>query len=151
MWNFDAVRALAIKELSGMDLNPIDKYLLATDYRVNETDWLVPALVELVVRKEPMGEADAARLGLRTTLLIAQIREEVARDTTMIDEGRNGRGRMCTACGSSIGFVHKVYPSPEGVKTALECFTCGRVTYPDTTAPALPKVAERIRVVFQLA
>ncbi|KAH7916587.1 hypothetical protein BJ138DRAFT_289051 [Hygrophoropsis aurantiaca] len=75
MWGFDNARDQAIKSIGAMTMDPVDKISLAKDYDVDE--WLVPAIHDLVKRKEPIGVKDVEKLGLDLALKVAAIRERL--------------------------------------------------------------------------
>jgi hypothetical protein len=62
MWGFYAVRQKAIKELSKLSMDPVDKIILSKKYDL--TSWLVPALNELARREERLSVQDARRLSV---------------------------------------------------------------------------------------
>ncbi|TCD65003.1 hypothetical protein EIP91_003371 [Steccherinum ochraceum] len=73
---FDKIRDLAISEISTRGvLDPVRKITLAESYNIPH--WLSPAYVDLVKRPEPLSEAEAERLGLRTMVRVARAREIV--------------------------------------------------------------------------
>jgi len=73
MWEFGGLRESAIDNLdSGLD--PIDKFLLAQRYDV--TEWIVPTLLKLAQRPEPISIEEGRRLGWETALKIASVREK---------------------------------------------------------------------------
>lgn len=74
---FDHARALAIAELSQRMLEPVRKIALAHTYHVPQ--WLPAAFGELIRRPEPLTDAEADALGLRTVVRVARARE-LARD-----------------------------------------------------------------------
>ena len=73
MWSFDLLRDLAIKNMSQLSINPVERAALASEFSINE--WLLPALNDLAQREEPIGIEEARRLGWETALQIAAVRE----------------------------------------------------------------------------
>lgn len=74
MWSFTRVQEFAIQQMEPMlATKPLDKVALAQDYGV--TEWLVPALLQLARREEPIGLEDVRKLGLDTALKLADVRE----------------------------------------------------------------------------
>ncbi|KAG1728073.1 hypothetical protein EDB19DRAFT_1747897 [Suillus lakei] len=74
MWSFTRVQEFAIQQMEPMlATRPLDKVALAQDYGV--TEWLVPGLLQLARREEPVGLEDVRKLGLDTALKLADIRE----------------------------------------------------------------------------
>lgn len=76
MWNFRNIRQIAISKLSAdTGIDPVDKVVLAKEYKV--PDWLLAGYHELVKRNTPITPAEAARLGLETTVYLFHVREDV--------------------------------------------------------------------------
>ncbi|KAG2039834.1 hypothetical protein BDR03DRAFT_825379, partial [Suillus americanus] len=74
MWSFTNVQEFAIQQMEPMlATRPLEKVALAQDYGV--TEWLVPGLLQLARREEPVGLEDVRKLGLDTALKLADIRE----------------------------------------------------------------------------
>jgi hypothetical protein len=73
MWQMDKFRELAITSMSNLQVDPIDKIVIATDYHISE--WLLPALNQLAQREAPINVSDVGRLGLDCALKIAEVRE----------------------------------------------------------------------------
>ncbi|KAF5372392.1 hypothetical protein D9615_009316 [Tricholomella constricta] len=95
MWSFRNIRQLAIARLSSptssssststststsasasASTDPVEKVLLAKAYKVPE--WLLSGYHELVKRSAPLTTAEAARLGLETTVQLFRVREEIS-------------------------------------------------------------------------
>lgn len=69
-------RQRAIKEINNLD-PPVDnaeKIAMARKFGVEE--WLLPACVALVERKDPLTYAEAEKLGLDMTILLSEAREK---------------------------------------------------------------------------
>jgi hypothetical protein len=73
MWNFDVLRDLAVKSMSELPIDAVEKAALAREYDIDE--WLLPALNELAQREDPIGVDEALRLGLEQAVKIAAVRE----------------------------------------------------------------------------
>lgn len=73
MWEFTAIRQVALKELEGSNLDAGQKYLLAQECGVDQ--WLVPALSALAARCDPLSEVDVDTFGLGCVLKLARVRE----------------------------------------------------------------------------
>lgn len=73
MWRFDRLRAIAIRKLSAILDEPIQRIVLAKTYHV--TEWLVPALNALARRAEPLQSLDVDQIGIDYALKIAAVRE----------------------------------------------------------------------------
>lgn len=72
MWEMSRIRALALEQLS-KSIDSVEKFALARTFDIDH--WVLPALTDLVRRKESMGTAEVNRLGIDTVLKIADIRE----------------------------------------------------------------------------
>ena len=75
MWQFQGIRARAIKALESLTLSmdPVDKIIIARKFDV--LPWLVPSLRALVQREKPLDLSEGNRLGLEWALKVAEIRE----------------------------------------------------------------------------
>jgi hypothetical protein len=77
IWGFHAVRDQAIARLSSLAVEPIEKIILAKQYRV--VQWLVPHLNALAQRDKPLsldeGKRVASVLGWALVMKIAEVRE----------------------------------------------------------------------------
>ncbi|KAL4068133.1 hypothetical protein J3A83DRAFT_4413724 [Scleroderma citrinum] len=74
MWEFDGLRRSAINNLASKSMNPVDKFSLAILYDV--TEWIMPALLKLAQRPEPISFEEGRRLGFETALKLASVREK---------------------------------------------------------------------------
>jgi hypothetical protein len=83
MWQFQAIRGEAIAALSRMDLDPVDKLILAHKHEVQ--DWIIPSLNQIAQRSASLQIADALRLeplvGLDYILKIGEVRESFVPNT----------------------------------------------------------------------
>jgi len=73
-WEFTDIRALAIRELQSLSLNPIDKIALSREFDI-QGRWTVDAYTALCERPDALTVPEASRLGLETATRIAQMRE----------------------------------------------------------------------------
>ncbi|KAH6908522.1 hypothetical protein BKA70DRAFT_1038176, partial [Coprinopsis sp. MPI-PUGE-AT-0042] len=74
VWQMDQVRQLAIKQLSGLDLSPMEKVLFAREYRVLK--WLAEGVSTLAAGfSEYKFEDIAKELGWETTARILSVRD----------------------------------------------------------------------------
>jgi len=73
MWQFGEIRKLSIRKMSQFAIDPVDKIVIARDYRVME--WFTNSLNDLARRKEPLELHDVDRLGWDYALKIAKVRE----------------------------------------------------------------------------
>lgn len=69
-------RERSIREINKLDppVNDADKIAMAKKFGVEE--WLLPACVALVERREPLSYAEAEKLGLGMTVLLSAVREK---------------------------------------------------------------------------
>ena len=72
MWQFQKIRATAIKNLENM-LDLVDKVIIAQRFDISA--WLVPTLNALVQREEMINLSEANRLGMDWVLKLAKVRE----------------------------------------------------------------------------
>ena len=84
---FDKIRDMAIQELTKRPLDPVKRITLAEQFNVPQ--WLSTALVELTKRPEPVSDADAEVLGMRTVVRIARAREQVRQRGYVTSSERN--------------------------------------------------------------
>ena len=96
MWEFDGPRNAAIRHLDSLEppIDPIDKVVLAMQYEIKE--WLLPALLKLAQRPEPISIEEGHRIGFETTVKLASVREKVKWDASP-------QSNYCYSCGRSYG------------------------------------------------
>ncbi|KAI6040626.1 hypothetical protein EDC04DRAFT_1459445 [Pisolithus marmoratus] len=77
MWEFDELRNAAIQYLdpSSQRLHPVDKFVLALQYDIKK--WLLPTLLELAARAEPINTEEGHRIGLENVVKLAAVREDI--------------------------------------------------------------------------
>ncbi|KAI6040610.1 hypothetical protein EDC04DRAFT_2602387 [Pisolithus marmoratus] len=80
MWEFANLRAAAISWLDTSDASlcrpdPVERVALATQYDIKE--WLLPSLLALARRPDPIGVEEGRRLGIETALKLASVREKL--------------------------------------------------------------------------
>lgn len=73
-WGFKDVERLCIRELEKLDLSPVDRINIYQRFGLDCT-LLIDSFASLTIRDEPIGLDEGAKLGLRTSLQIAQARE----------------------------------------------------------------------------
>lgn len=78
MWGFETIRANAIEMLETFHLGPLMKLQLSEKYE--KDSWFFDALLELVMRNEPLGIDEARFLGLESTVKLAEIRDATIKD-----------------------------------------------------------------------
>ena len=77
-WEFNGIRALAIRELQKLEVSPVDAIVLSRKYDIAGR-WTLAAYAALCQRVDALTLEEAGRLGLETTVRIAQLRERVQR------------------------------------------------------------------------
>lgn len=83
-WEFIDIRALAIRSIQSLDISPVDRIVLARDFDITDR-WTLQAYTALCDRSDPLSYHEASRLGLETSVRIAQMREQLRSGT-----GRGG-------------------------------------------------------------
>ena len=73
LWEFEDIRKEAIAELSQLQVDAVDKVMLARSYRVGA--WLLEGYTSLVKRETNSSSDEAARLGYETAFRVCQRRE----------------------------------------------------------------------------
>lgn len=77
-WEFNDIRALAIRELQKLEVSPVDAIVLSRKYDIAGR-WTLAAYAALCQRADALTLQEAGRLGLETTVRIAQLREKIQR------------------------------------------------------------------------
>jgi hypothetical protein len=77
-WDVSEIRETAIQRLSTFKFDPVDKVLLATEYKVSQ--WLLEGYTELVMRPATLSDQDEKRLGFKAASKLYRIREKRLRD-----------------------------------------------------------------------
>ncbi|KAL1662378.1 hypothetical protein GGF50DRAFT_59088, partial [Schizophyllum commune] len=72
-WAVPRLRALAIREIEPK-ATPIEKIVIAREFNLGK-DWLLPSFTAICTSTKPLDYEEAERLGLRTVVDIARIRE----------------------------------------------------------------------------
>ncbi len=123
-WEFDDIRAMALRELQKLDLTPAQKIALSHRYEIRP-DWRMPALIFLCEQPDPPSFDDAQILGLQNVLLLSKAREKLrSRNATM--------DHACYGC-----------RAPEAFE--LACKTCGTGLETFATRRELPDVTPNYR------
>ena len=73
-WGFKDVQQLCIRELEKLDLSPVDRIHIYQKHGLDD-ELLLDSYETLTTRDEPIGMEEGIKLGLRTSLQIAQARE----------------------------------------------------------------------------
>jgi hypothetical protein len=79
LWAFGALRQKALDQLSRIEMGPIDKVMLARDYRVEA--WLIEGYSGLIYRRDSLSSEERKKLGYETTIRLYEQREEAWRRT----------------------------------------------------------------------
>ncbi|KAL4068136.1 hypothetical protein J3A83DRAFT_3816544 [Scleroderma citrinum] len=97
MWEFDGPRNAAIHHLDSLEppIDPVEKVVLAMQYDIKE--WLLPALLKLAQRPEPISIEEGRRIGFETTVKLAAVREKVTLG------GPSSSSSYCYSCGRNYG------------------------------------------------
>jgi hypothetical protein len=73
-WGFKEVEQLCVRELEKLPIEPVDKIHVYQDYRLDRS-LLAEAFAKLTVRPRHLSLEEGSKLGIETTLQIAQARE----------------------------------------------------------------------------
>jgi hypothetical protein len=73
-WTFKEVEQLCIRELQKLSIPPVEKIHIYQSFRINRS-LLAESFARLIVRPEPLNLEEGHKLGIETTLQIAQARE----------------------------------------------------------------------------
>ena len=73
-WGFKDVEHLCVRELEKLDLSPVDRIHIYQKHGLDDA-LLLDSYESLTTRDEPIGMDEGVKLGLRTSLQIAQARE----------------------------------------------------------------------------
>lgn len=74
LWEFTGVKTLALRELEGLKIPPLEKIIMYHSYAVDR-NLLQAAYIAMTVRAEPITIEEGRELGLETALQIARARE----------------------------------------------------------------------------
>ena len=88
MWEFHAPRTAAINHLTILSgsIDPVDKLVLAIQFEIKV--WMLPTLLKLAQRAEPITMEEGRRMGFETALKLSAVREKV----------KLGCGHQCQSC-----------------------------------------------------
>ncbi|KAJ6512513.1 hypothetical protein C8R45DRAFT_890243 [Mycena sanguinolenta] len=78
-WGMQDIRRLAIAQLA-LCAGPVDKIVLGHQYEI--TEWLGPAYLALVIRKQSITVEEGAKLGVEALVRIRALEDEVFEDRT---------------------------------------------------------------------
>lgn len=89
-WEFESIRQLAIRELEGLNIDPVNKIVLSRQFDIS-SPWTLAAYTEVCHRSDSLTVSEARALGLETAMRIYQMREKLrSKQGTRIP--RSGRG-----------------------------------------------------------
>lgn len=74
MWGFTEVENLCIRELENLSLPPVERIRIYQQFKLDRMLLLEP-FAQLTIRTEPLVIEEGQRLGLETSLRLAQARE----------------------------------------------------------------------------
>jgi len=78
MWQFPKIKALATRKLDMLDIEPVDKAVMAREYQVDSSfGWLEQAYAAIGEREGSISKAEGERLGLHVVVLLADRRESI--------------------------------------------------------------------------
>ena len=99
-WEFTDIRALAINSIQSLNITPVDRIVISRDYDISGR-WTLAAYTALCDRPEALTLEEASRLGLETSVRIAQMREQM-RSTTGRGAGYRSLTRTAAARRASL-------------------------------------------------
>lgn len=117
------IRDRAIAAIEKLDVNPVDKLLVATEFAIDA--WLAPCYEALSTRLEGLDDAEYMRLGAEKSILILRSREAVLQALISFMKTRSSTVGQCSARqslfpGIVTGIVQKiVWPEREKEKLAV--------------------------------
>jgi hypothetical protein len=103
MWQFQGIRAKAIKALESLTLSMdmVDKIVMARKFDVSP--WLFSSLQALALRVKPLDLSEGNRLGLEWALKVAEVREYSAAAYPICRYCRySGPNYKCGSCLQSL-------------------------------------------------
>lgn len=114
-WEFEDIRALAMKQVQEYPLEAISKILISKEYGITSS-WTLSAYMELCQRSQPLSLDEATVLDLRTVVRVSQLREKLHcnRGRSSSRTGRLGVARPYSTQFSGSGFrLDARSPHPE--------------------------------------
>ncbi|KAI0314636.1 hypothetical protein OF83DRAFT_1174588 [Amylostereum chailletii] len=134
-WQFKEAKALAVRELEKLTIDPIEKVYLYQTYHVLP-ELLIPSYVHLTTRDDPLSLDEGERLGLKTALRIARARE--------FSRGQESPGGLLSPSPvrvsgpnlhSLLADLFKLPPPPPSVQTDGYVGTSGPMSAPLLSQP----------------
>jgi hypothetical protein len=142
-WEFDDVRALAIREIQRQPLTSVEVVCLSREFDI-QSQWTLKAYTQLCERPQALTLQEASALGLQTAVLIAQLRERLRRPL----------GRRYSSAGSTNSGWNRrqgLSTSPAGLRTGKESVAeSGRATMSGPRARGLSYSARLVAETFGL-
>ena len=77
LWGFNAVYERAIDHLKD-EVSPVGRVVLGQTYNLHFESWILPAMNEIMRRKEPISLEEGRLLGLDMALRLASVREQIS-------------------------------------------------------------------------
>ncbi|KAA1470439.1 hypothetical protein DENSPDRAFT_699324 [Dentipellis sp. KUC8613] len=105
-WGFDEVKALCIRELEELEINPVRKIVIYHKYELPE-HLLMPSYTTLCTRVEPLSVEEGKALGLETSLQIATGRENARGQLS--GGGLRSPGPVTLMGGELYGLIKEVF------------------------------------------
>lgn len=88
LWQFPKIKALATRKLDRIDIEPVDKAVMAREYEVDPAySWLEQANTAIGEREEAITESEGGRLGLDAVVRLAGLRERIRK--TRFEQEKN--------------------------------------------------------------
>ncbi|KZT27201.1 hypothetical protein NEOLEDRAFT_1131230 [Neolentinus lepideus HHB14362 ss-1] len=76
-WGFESIRLLAIREVFPL-ASSIDRVALGLKYDIK--DWLLDAYLDICLRRDPISDDEAERLGAKDVARVSRLREKILRE-----------------------------------------------------------------------
>jgi hypothetical protein len=116
MWNMDAIRELAIIQLSTTPSDPVARITLGKAYNVPL--WLRLGYLHLILRQAPLSFEEGEKIGWRTAIQLCHLREDAANNPAKwVEKGYNNT--VESAFEDELREVTRVYESY--AKETQEC------------------------------
>ena len=112
-------RALAEIEDINVNIDPVERVLLAK--KLNVKNWLAPAYVALCIRRDPLNESEAEKLGIQTYVKLMTARESIYREAK--DRSFSVTNNL-RCCGYSPSQLH------DGANGSKICPGCQQIVIP---------------------
>lgn len=77
LWGINAIYERAIDHLKD-EVSPVGRVILGQTYNLDFESWILPAMNEIMRRKEPISLEEGRLLGLDMALRLASVREQIS-------------------------------------------------------------------------